>query len=203
MTARRFAPIALALCLALAAAAPCLAGEPTEQLRSAVDRVVEVLNDRELRKPEKREERRLAIRRAVEERYDFREMAGRALALHWRQRTPEEKDEFTRLFRDLIEETYVRKIERYEDEQVLYGDETVDGGYAEVRTTISSGQNQIPVDYRMHKTDAGWLVYDVVIEGVSLVNNYRTQFKSIIASGSYEKLLQRIRDKVDKLRREA
>lgn len=202
MTNRNKALAVLCLVLFFACPSPSSAGEPTEQLRAAVDRVIGILNDEALKRPENSDERRAAIRRAVEKRYDFREMSARALALHWRQRTREEKDEFTALFADLIEQTYIRKIERYEDEEVLYGDEKVDGDYATVRTSIVSGENEIPVVYRMHKEGGEWLVYDVVIEGVSLVNNYRTQFRSIIASGSYERLVEKIRDKVERLREE-
>ena len=106
------------------------AGEPTEQVKQTVDSVIKILNNKELKKPEKRAERQKKIREAVEKRFDFAEMAKRSLALHWNKRTPQEQKEFTVLFSDLLEDTYIRKIERYEDEKVVYSEEKTDGPYA-------------------------------------------------------------------------
>lgn len=182
--------------LLLLPAAPARAGEPTEQLRKTVDAVIEVLRNKELQRPGNEAKRSADIMKLVKERFDFREMAKRSLALYWRQRTEQEKDEFVPLYTDLLEHTYIAKIERYQNEKVLYGDEHVDDGYATVETKIISDVGPIPVNYRLMNRSGEWLVYDVVIEGVSLVNNYRTQFQSIIASSSYENLLRKIREKV-------
>jgi len=173
------------------------AGEPTEQVKQTVDAVISILNNKELKKPEKRSERQLKIRETVEKRFDFEEMAKRSLALHWKKRTPQEQKEFTALFTDLLEDTYIRKIERYEDEKVVYAEEKTDGAYATVRTKIiTTKEIEIPVDYKIFRKDQKWEVYDIVIEGVSLVNNYRTQFSQIIRSGSYEELVTKLRKKV-------
>jgi len=173
------------------------AGEPTEQVKQTVDAVIKILNNKELSKPEKLAERRLKIRETVEKSFDFEEMAKRSLALHWKKRTPQEQKEFVGLFSDLLEDTYIRKIERYEDEKVVYYDERSDGSYATVRTkVITSKESEIPVDYKIFKKGQKWEVYDIVIEGVSLVNNYRTQFNQIIRSGSYEELVTRLKKKV-------
>lgn len=172
------------------------AGEPAEQVKQTVDAVIKIINNNELKKPEKLGERRSKIREVVEQRFDFEEMAKRSLALHWKKRTPAEQKEFTALFSDLLEDTYIKKIERYEDEKVVYTDERTDGSYATVRTKIiTTKEIEIPVDYKIFKKDLKWEVYDIVIEGVSLVNNYRTQFNQIIRSGSYEELVNKLKKK--------
>jgi phospholipid transport system substrate-binding protein len=172
------------------------AGEPTEQVKQTADAVIKILNNKALSKPEKLAERRLKIRETVEKSFDFEEMAKRSLALHWKKRTPQEQKEFVALFSDLLEDTYIRKIERYEDEKVVYTEEKTDGSFATVRTkVITSKEAEIPVDYKIFKKGQKWEVYDIVIEGVSLVNNYRTQFNQIIRSSSYEELVARLKKK--------
>lgn len=172
------------------------AGEPTNQVKQTVDKVLDILRNKELKKPEKTRERRAAIRKAVSERFDFEEMAKRALGLHWRKRTPDERKEFVSLFTDLLERSYIKKIESYSDEKILYVGENVESEYAVVRSTIITKRNvEIPVDYRLLEKNGKWEVYDVVIEGVSLVNNYRTQFNKIIRTNSYEELVKRMKNK--------
>lgn len=173
------------------------AGEPTEQVKQTVDAIVKILNNKDLKKPEKINERRLKIRETVEKRFDFEEMAKRSLALHWKTRTPQQQKEFVALFSDLLEDTYIRKIERYEDEKVLYIEEKTDGPYATVRTkVVTTKEIDIPVDYKIFKNRQKWEVYDIIIEGVSLVNNYRTQFNQIIRAGSYDDLVTKLKKKV-------
>lgn len=175
------------------------AGEPTIQVKQTVDAVLDILKNKELKKPEKTEQRRAQIRNAVSGRFDFGEMAKRSLALHWKKRTPEEQSEFVPLFTDLIENTYIRKIERYQDEKVVYRDEKIEGTYATVKTDIvTTKEAQIPIEYRLMKEGDQWKAYDVIIEGVSLVNNYRNQFNSIIRSGSYAELVKRLKSKAIK-----
>ena len=126
-------------------------------------------------------------------------MTKRSRAFHWRERSKEERKEFVALFSDLIENTYIRKIERYEHEKVLYTDERIEGAYAAVKTKVVTEKGvEIPVEYRIFRKGGKWEIYDVIIEGVSLVNNYRTQFSSIISSDSYAGLIQRLKDKVKK-----
>jgi phospholipid transport system substrate-binding protein len=176
-----------------------IAGEPTEQVRETVDAVIKILNDKELKKPEKKKERGHKIRETVEKRFNFEEMAKRSLAIHWKDRTPAEQKEFVSLYTDLLEDTYINKIERYEDEKVDYTAEKSDGDYATVKTIITTIKGtKIPVDYRIFKKGAKWEVYDIIVEGVSLVNNYRSQFNQIIRSGSYEELLERLKKKTMK-----
>lgn len=180
---------------------PCSAAmSPTDYVKITVDKVLEILRNKELKKPEKTSERRAAIRKAVDETFDFEEMAKRSLAIHWKDRTPEERKEFVPLFTDLLERSYIKKIEGYTDEEVIYVSETIDGGYASVKTKIvTKKKTEIPIEYRLYKKNAKWEVYDVVIEGVSLVNNYRTQFNKIIRTQSYPELVKRLKDKQEEI----
>jgi phospholipid transport system substrate-binding protein len=182
--------------LVLGITVPGLAGEPTEKIRQITDKIVSIVSDPALKDPSKVKERRNLIRSAVDERFDWEEMARRSLARHWDQRTAEEKKEFVRLFSDLLERTYMGKVEDYSGEKVRYEGETTEGDYAVVKIKIITKKNKdIPVEYRLKKRGNDWFVYDVAIEGVSLVNNYRTQFNSIILQSSYENLVKKLREK--------
>ncbi len=185
------------VCLvALLLVSVAFAGEPTALVKQTTDKVIDLLKNKEMKKPGKTEERRAAIRRTISERFDFEEMAKRSLARYWNQRTPDEKKEFVALYSDLLERTYIRKIEAYTDEKFIYGEETDEGDYALVRTKVITKKDvDVPIEYRMAKKNGGWFVYDVVIEGVSLVNNYRNQFNEIMHSGSYETLVKKLKTK--------
>ncbi len=190
--------IIVVICLSIFLFIPSTAfcGEATDQIKQTVDAVIDILNNKELKKPDKRELREKKIRQVIEKSFDFEEMAKRSLALNWSKRTPEEKKEFVSLFSDLLENTYIRKIERYEQEKVIYTDEKIEGQYATVKTKIVKTQEvEIPVEYKIFKKGTKWEVYDIVVEGVSLVNNYRSQFTQIIRSSSYEELVKRLRKK--------
>ncbi|MDX1763303.1 MAG: ABC transporter substrate-binding protein [bacterium] len=185
------------ICMLAPTVRPAYSGEVTEQLRVSVDQIIEILSNGDLKAPEKEAERRAAIRRIVDQVFDWEEMARRSLARHWKDRTSEEKERFTALFSQLLERTYISKIERYEDEKVLYGEEKIDNGYGVLKTSIASAKGaSIPVEYRLRHKNSRWLVYDVVVEGVSLVNNYRTQFAKMLQSGNYEELVRRLEEKV-------
>ncbi len=192
--------LVLALTLAVALAAPALAGAPTEQLRSQVDRVIKTLEDPQLKLEGKGVERRRTVRRIADEIFDFGETAKRSLGRHWQARTPSEREEFIRLFADLLERSYISKIELFNGERVTYVGETIDGDIATVRTRLVTKQaTEIPVEYRMLRRDERWLVYDVIIEGVSLVANYRTQFNKIIQTSSYQDLVKKMKGKQEEL----
>jgi len=187
--------LALTLPLLLVAlVAPALAGVPTDQLRQRVDEVVRVLDDPSIKgKPA---QRRAAVRKISEEIFDYQDTARRTLGPHWTARTPEEQREFVQLFADLLDRAYFSKIDRYQGEKVRYGAETVNGNEAIVKTMIvTRAGSEVPVDYRMHLAAGRWLVYDVSIEGVSLVSNYRTQFNKIVQTESYQMLIQKLRAK--------
>jgi phospholipid transport system substrate-binding protein len=180
------------------------AGIPTDQLRSATDRVLKVLRDPELKQPTKEQERRQQIRAIADEIFDWQETGKRALARHWQGRSPTERQEFSALFADLVERSYISKIERYSGERIVYASETVEGEQATVRTKLITKSNtEIPIDYRMQKEGDRWRAYDVVIEGVSLVSNYRTQFNRIIQQSGYGELVNKLKAKQEELDFEA
>lgn len=188
---------AVFLFLILGIAVSAWAGEPMDQVKQTTDTILSIVSDPTLRAASKAEERRKRIRNAVDQRFDWEEMARRSLARHWAQRTGEEKKEFVDLFADLLERTYMDKIEGYSGEKVQYDGDTIEGDYAVVRVKIVTKKNvDIPVEYRLQKKGNNWIVYDVSIEGVSLVNNYRTQFNSIIVGSSYADLVRRLKAKV-------
>ena len=174
------------------------AGPPTEAVRTHVEHVIRVLEDPALREQARLPERRATIRRIAYDLFDFEATTRRCLGRHWQGRTPAERAEFVTLFADLLERTYVGRIEQYSGEQIVFAGESVEGAQATVRTrlAIKSG-GDVPIDYRMHRLDGRWRVYDVTIEGVSLVGNYRAQFNRIIQTSSYEGLVQRLRARAD------
>jgi phospholipid transport system substrate-binding protein len=192
-----FFRVFILLLLISAFAVPALGGEPTDQIKVTVDKIITILSDPELKVPEKDEERRKLIRRAADERFDWHEMARRTLARHWSKRTDQEREEFVPLFTDLLERTYMNRVKNYSGERVVYEAEKVKGKYSLVSVTVFTSKDvEIPVEYRLRKKGEEWLIYDVSIEGVSLVNNYRTQFNSIILRSSYEGLVEKLKEKV-------
>jgi phospholipid transport system substrate-binding protein len=185
--------------LIMAFAVTAFAGDPTEVIRKTTDKIIAIVKNPALQGPEKKKERDRLIRDAADEIFDREEMSRRTLAQHWRKRTPEEKKEFMDLFEDLLEKTYIDRVEGYSGEKVLYEGERIEGNYALVKVEIMTKQDaKIPVLYRLKKTKSGWLVYDLSIEGVSLINNYRTQFNSIILDSSFKGLMKKLREKVGK-----
>jgi phospholipid transport system substrate-binding protein len=188
----------LALALILLTVTGASAGVPTDQLRAAVDTVLKTLSDPEMKKEAKTVERRRIIRAAAGEIFDFPEISRRSLAVHWQARTPAERQQFVALFGDVLEYSYITKIESYSGEKIQYVGETIDGTQAVVRTRIVSKQGTAtPVDYRMLIQDGRWRAYDVTIEGVSLVANYRAQFNSIIQRSGYPDLVVKLKAKQD------
>ncbi len=175
---------------------PVWAGVPTEKVKETTDRIVAIVSNPALKDPAKEKERREQIRRSVDEMCDWQEMSRRSLGRHWAQRSEQEKKEFIQLFGQLLERTYIDKVEGYSGEKVIYTGERVDGDYAEVDVKIVTKKNtEIPIVYKLRSRDQQWWAYDMVIEGVSLVNNYRTQFSDIMAKSSFEGLMKRLREK--------
>jgi phospholipid transport system substrate-binding protein len=174
------------------------AGVPTEQIKGTVDKAVLVLKDPRLKPAAKTKERRAQLRQILFARFDFTEMAKRALGSNWRRRTPQEQDEFVRLFTDILERAYADIIESYTDEKIVYLNERVEGGFADVGSKIlTSRGEEYSVNYKAHLVSNEWKVYDVIAENISLVNNFRSQFNRVIANSSYEELLRRLRDKAE------
>jgi phospholipid transport system substrate-binding protein len=171
-------------------------GEPKDQLKLSIDNVLDILRDNKLKKPDNRDRRRQEIVMVVDKRFDFEEITRRSLATHWKKRTPEEKIEFVSLFHNLLEKTYMKRIEAYENEEIIYTDEEIENGYSSVKIKIVSKKHaDALIIFRLHRKNAQWRVYDVVIEGVSLVKNYRTQFSQVIRSKSYDELVRKLREK--------
>src|SRR5262245_47881541 len=196
----RLVTTVLIAALGLVAGWPAHAGAPTDQLKGGVDRVLAILQDPALKQPSKADERRQKIRAVANEVFDWQETGKRALARHWQGRSPQEREEFSKLFANLLERSYVGKIEAYSGEKILYGEETLDGDQATVRTKLlTKSGNQIPIDYQMQKAADRWRVYDVKIENVGLVANYRSQFNRIIQQSGYPDLVQRLKTKQEEL----
>jgi phospholipid transport system substrate-binding protein len=197
---RRAAVLGLAAGLALVVGGLAHAGPPTDQLKGTIDRILAIVQDPALKQPGKAEERRQKIRAIANDVFDWQEVGKRALARHWQARSPQEREEFSALFADLLERSYVGKIESYSGEKILYEQETIDGDQATVRSKlVTKAGTQIPIDYRMQKAGDRWRVYDVLIENVSLVGNYRSQFNRIIQQSGYADLIQRLKTKQEEL----
>jgi phospholipid transport system substrate-binding protein len=191
---------ALACVVAIFAAGPTLAGPVSDQLKDALDRVVKVLDEPALKGPERVAERRAAVTKIAQEIFDFPEVARRALGRHWQPLTDRQREEFTGLFAELLERSYVSKIELYSGEKIKYVSELIDGETATVATRIvTKSGSEVPIDYRLLKKGPRWLVYDVNIEGVSLVSSYRTQFNKIIQTASFDELVRRLKTKQGEL----
>jgi phospholipid transport system substrate-binding protein len=181
----------------LARAAP---GAPTAAVKRTIDDVLSIVSDETLKQPAQHERRRELLEEAVAARFDYEEMARRALAGQWVKLNDAERKEFVSLFKTLLSNTYAKKIEGYSGEQVEYLKERTEGAYAEVRTRIVSDKVQLPLDYRLLDKMGDWRVYDVVIDGVSLVRNYRGQFDEIIRTSSYGELVNKLRKKSEEIK---
>ncbi len=198
MICKRFMMATLFFFMTLVMSALSVAGEPMEDIRKTTDKLIAIVSDPALKKPDKAQERAKQIRKTVDERFDWVEMSKRTLARYWMKRTEKEKEEFIDLFGKLLERTYLDKVEGYSGEKVLYVDEKVEGDYGIVMVKIvTKKETEILVKYRLKKKGGEWLVYDISIEGVSLVNNYRKQFDSIMTRSSYGDLIERLKKKVE------
>ena len=197
--------IAAWLFITAAAASSGLA--PRDLVQSAVVRVIHVLEEGQAKAEtaqagrQANERVRLEVRRIAAELFDFEEISRRALSRHWAGRSREEQQEFTGLFTDLLERSYVGKIEAYSGEKIIYTGEVVDGDYATVRSRIiTKRRTETALDYRLHRAGGRWKVYDVVIDGVSFVSTYRSEFNRVIQASGYDELLDRLRKKQIEIR---
>jgi phospholipid transport system substrate-binding protein len=169
---------------------------PTQVVQTATEHVLQVVQDVDLAAPAVQERRRGEVQRIADRLFDFPEMARRALAIHWRDRTAQEQGEFVAVFKQLLARAYLGKLENYSGEQIVYLGEIVDGDFATVRSKIVTSRGaEIPVDYRLHLVGTRWAVYDVAVQGVSFVANYRGQFDKIIRTSSYQSLMRDLRAK--------
>jgi phospholipid transport system substrate-binding protein len=176
---------------------PVCAGLATEQVKSTTDKIIAIVTDPTLKEPAQEEKKKSLIMKAVDERFDWREMSRRSLGPHWRKLNEEQRKNFVTLFSQLLERTYLDRVESYSGEKVTYAGEKVDGDYATVESTVLTSKNvDTPVVYKLKKDGDSWLVYDISIEGVSLVYNYRTQFNSILSKSSYDELIAKLKEKI-------
>lgn len=180
------------------------AGEATEAMKGTIDEVLRIIQDKDLKQPGKSEQRRKLLEKVVGERFDYQEMSLRTLSISegapWKNLSEKEKEEFVGLFQTLLVNLYADKVEAYSGEGVKYINERTEKDYAEVRTKVLTGKTEIPLDYRLLNKASVWRVYDVVVDGTSLVRNYKDQFKSILRSATFADLLDQLRKKSDKIK---
>jgi phospholipid transport system substrate-binding protein len=196
----RKSPIALILLFATINLWPVIvfAGTPIETIQTQVNRALEVLRDPAF-KGESKEMREKKIWTIIDGVFDYTELSKRTLAQHWKQFSPDQQEEFTRLFGKLLGSVYIDRIMAYKDEKVVFGKVTnLSDKTAEVQSEILRSSKSIPMHYRMMLGNGEWKVYDVVIEGVSLVQNYRSQFREILTNKPPEDLLKMLRQKTRK-----
>lgn len=190
----------LLLLLGGVAVQPAVAGGATEAMKHTIDEVLTTIQDKELKQPGRAEERRQRLEQIVGARFDYQEMSRRSLGAPWNTLSDKDKQEFVALFQTLLTNSYADKIESYSGEGVKYINERTENDYAEVRTKVLTGKVEIPLDYRLLNKGGDWRVYDVVVDGVSLVNNYRGQFSKILRSSTYADLVDQLRKKSDKIK---
>ncbi|THJ22778.1 MAG: ABC transporter substrate-binding protein [Nitrospira sp. CG24E] len=188
------------LLLGVVAVQPATAGGATDAMKHTIDEVLTTIRDKELKQSGKAEERRQKLEQIVGDRFDYQEMSRRSLGAPWSTLSDKDKQEFVALFQTLLTNSYADKIESYSGEGVKYINERTENDYAEVRTKVLTGKVEIPLDYRLLNKGGDWRVYDVVVDGVSLVNNYRGQFSKILRSSSYADLVDQLRKKSDKIK---
>jgi phospholipid transport system substrate-binding protein len=186
----------LATCLLTLSPPAVTAGVPTDQVRQTADRVLSVLQDSRLKSADKQRERREQLREIIASRFDFPEMAKRSLGSNWQKGNSDEQRQFVELFTELLEKSYADQIESYDGEKIVYGRENVNQDHADVDTKIVTKKGeQISVSYKLRSASGDWKVYDVVIENISLVNNFRSQFNRILTNASFADLLKKLQSK--------
>ncbi len=192
--------IALPIIISLSAPNPSRAGDPTERIRFVVEQGIEILNDPKHQSKNGKQIYLDRLREVVFPLFDFPEMAKRSLGFHWRRLSPEERQEFVTLFTNLLERSYAGKIDLYDGETVVFTGEVVEDNYARVDSKlVSKNGERFSVDYKLLRTNGDWRIYDVVVEHISLVNNYRSQFNRVIANSSYKNLIKKINRKLKEL----
>jgi phospholipid transport system substrate-binding protein len=173
------------------------AGEPLDVVKSATDRALQVLKDPQLQSNNKKKERIERLKVIINPLFDYDETAKRALGSHWRRRTAAEQQEFAKLFRAFLEKVYSDRIDEYVGQKINFGREHIENDYAEIDATVVNPKGEeSPIIFRLRRVDGKWLVYDAVVENISIVNNYRSQFDRVIKSSSYEELVKKIREKL-------
>ncbi|HEX2929919.1 MAG TPA: ABC transporter substrate-binding protein [Candidatus Binatia bacterium] len=189
-------PILLAMVMGLSLVDSGRAGEPLEMVKSSVEKAMAVLKDPKLKSPDMKNERIERLKTAINPIFDYDEMARRSLGAHWRRRSPSEQEEFLKLFRAFIEKVYADKLDLYQGERIVVGRETTDGDYAEIEARmINAKGEESQVNFRLRRADGKWRVYDAVVENISIVQNYRSQFDRVISKSSYDELKKMLKEK--------
>jgi len=190
-----------ATCFLTLSPAALRAGVPTDQVRQTADRVLSVLQDSRLKSADRQKERRAQIRQIIGNRFDFGEMAKRSLGSNWQKGNNDEQRQFVELFTELLEKSYADQIESYDGEKIVYGRENVSQDQADVDTKIVTKKGEeISINYKLRSAAGDWKVYDVVIENISIVNNFRSQFNRVLANGSFADLLKKLQSKSVEIR---
>jgi len=189
----------IALLSLISSAVAGTAPDPTEQLRPLLDKIVAILTDPNLQGEENCYERRQRVMKVAKERFDFAEMSKRVLSSQWRSLSQQEQQNFTALFTTLLEHAYIGKIEDYSKQKVEFREQRIRDERAEVKTDIVDNNVVLPVSYIMILKGREWMVYDIVVEGVSLIRNYMEQFREIIRKDGYQSLLSQLKNKVNEL----
>jgi phospholipid transport system substrate-binding protein len=170
---------------------------PTESVRSMITDVLAVLGNEALKQPGWSEERRQQVERVIRHRVNFRQMAHRSLGSSWSMLSGKARQEFVGLFVKLLRDAFANKIDQYYDEQILYLIEQHASGCAQVRTTLIGPKVATSLDFRLEEQSGEWLVYDIVVDGISTVKNYRTQFRQIIRDNTYAGLVEKMKHRVE------
>ena len=191
--------VVISLMINLTVVSVCFAGsEITNKLKNTINKVISTLNDEALKND--LPARRAILRKTINDQFNYRQMVMRSLAKNWDVRSAEEQQLFIALFKSLLENSYANKLESFSNEKIKYLDEVVKGEYALVKTEVVRKATTVGVDYKLVRENGVWQVYDFVIEGVSMVRNYRAQFTKIIHKHSYEVLVQKLTDKINALK---
>jgi phospholipid transport system substrate-binding protein len=184
------------LCAVAGIPAPSIAAGPTDQVRATVDKVLVMVKNPNLKSRAQKKELQARLVEVIYPRFDFAEMAKRTLGPHCGRRTAEEQREFVSIFAGLLGQSYSDRIESYRGQNVLYTREVEDKNYAEVDTTmVSDTQEKVSINYKLHSVDKEWRVYDLVIEDISMINNYRSPFNRVIARSPFEELVRMLKEK--------
>ena len=179
-------------------ATPAFAGV-SDDVKYTVEELFRIVADKDLKKHD--QQRRQVLKKVINTIFDYSEMAKQTLGRHWNQRTRAERAQFTDLFASLLDNSYISKTESYNNEKIVYLKETIDGDHAEIKSKIvTAKRDEYALDYRLLNENGKWMVYDIVIEGVSMVSNYRTQFSRIISNNGYSELVKKLQTKTSELK---
>ena len=198
LSGRPISVLLLSLAIAIGDCTSLLAGEPLELVKTAVERGIQVLKNPQLKSPDQKKERVNRLREIINPIFDCEEMARRTMGSHWRRLTSAEQQEFYSLFRGFLEKIYSDKLEFFDSQRVIFGRETIDQDYAQVESTAIDAKGvDSPIVYRLKRTDGKWKVYDAIVENISIVNNYRSQFDRVISKSSFDDLRKMLKEKAE------